>query len=264
MWRVVKSDWTVVLLGLALLGTLWLRWDSDDTGWESFTYTDVSVCLAAAAAFALWLKDDSESGWQAVVAPVASAVALMAIVASVLAPYDDAFGAYAGLGCAAVLTATCFAATRFARWRSTDWSVDVAAAALLASMFLPWLRDPSDDPFFAGYDGRDAWRSFTHTDVLMLVAVVTALASAHTRGPLANPWIPVRAAAVATVAMVVGVTDALRLASAYGGQLDLRYGAPIGLACVLGLLAVTLSAARGARRSGDLGEPGRGGVAALD
>jgi hypothetical protein len=157
------------------------------------------------------------------------------------------------LGCAAGLTAASFAATGFARWRATDWSVDLTAAAVLAATFLPWGRYvfAGIDPFFGDPDPTfNAWQGFSYADVLLLLAVLTAAASVHTRGFLADPWIPVRASAVAIVAVVADL-----------GWSELELGAPIGLACLLALLGVTLSIARGSRH---LRQPRRGGVPALD
>lgn len=240
--------------GLALLGTLWLPWEGSDTGWVSLATTDLAVCVAAAAALALWLTEGARTSWPAAVAPVASAVALLAIVRAVAEIGVGEVGTYAAPVCALALTATCFAVTGFARWRATDWSIDIAALALLVSMFLPWQTTVFPDLFPSVWSDPDttydAWRAFSYADVLLLLAVVVAVASTHARGHFADPWPPVRGSAIAAVAIVLE-QDWSRL----------DYGAPLGLASVAALFLTTHSVARG---SGHLREPRRRGVPALD
>jgi hypothetical protein len=269
MRRVLRSGWTVIALALALLGTLWLPWDYEESGWEWLSQTDVVICAAAAAALALWLMEDPRSGWTAIVTPVTSTIAVIAVAGSLQRGLDPQIGLYLAFALALAHAAAAYAATGFAGWRSSDWSVDVAAGALLIATYMPWTGGPAVaiDLFFGPWpmdDHANAWEWLEYADLPLLAALVTTLASVHFTRGFADPWMPARASAlaVAAVAVELGWTHVDD-----GVNFEFLYGAPIGLACLLMLLGTTVSIARAERRfavSGDLREPGRGGVPALD
>ena len=228
------------VLGLALVGSLWLPWVFGHTGWEWFTYSDVVVCLAAAAAIAL------PATW----ASVLSVAALIGVAATpARSPFDEV-GMYVGLSCGVLLVVSCLALVGRSRLGSRDWSADVAAGAVLVTMYMPWT---------GGWDGEMAYQwmmfdthliafeLFRYADHLMLLGVAASLAAVHARLPT---WVAPLACAVALIAVGVEMVAVVpEEHTAYG----LRYGAWAGPGCLLILLATTVSIARAERRWGTHG-----------
>ena len=91
-------------------------------------------------------------------------------------------------------------------------------------------------------DGKEnGWEWFDEVDLFVGLAVAAALAASHARGPLGDRAVAARAAAVAVVAVVASLGRSMENATEYGRELDLRYGAYLGVAALLVLLGVALT-----------------------
>ena len=120
-------------------------------------------------------------------------------------------------------------------------------AALVASLFLDWYR---------GASGRtlSAWEAFAVVDLfllvtglLALVALVLTLAQRTPAVPLALTSIATLVAMVAAVLVLVRLLAAPEVPGAGSGEVARLFGAWLGAAATLGLLAAMLAAIRDER-----------------
>jgi hypothetical protein len=90
-----------------------------------------------------------------------------------------------------------------ARLRPAEWVVLVAGIVLLVSTFLSWygvqLSIPSGYSAYVASGSEDAWDAFSVIDVLLALAIVTALALAYFQAARRSPAIPVSLSVLATV-----------------------------------------------------------------
>ncbi|MEX1141050.1 MAG: hypothetical protein WD993_06590 [Thermoleophilaceae bacterium] len=154
------------------------------------------------------------------------------------------------------------------RLRIGEWTAAAAGVALIASLWLPWWTSPSgsfERSTGAGGLSREsvdwtAWEALAVVDALLLALGVLALATwaiaavARAAGPgvIAAALLTPFALAMAVVCLV-RVLNAPGDLAPPGAEVGTAYGAWVGLAATLGVLAGTLVAMRDER----LGEPGR-------
>ena len=131
---------------------------------------------------------------------------------------------------------------RLDRLRNGEWLSFSGGLLLLIAMFLPWFHSPIAD-------GRSAtaWEIFSVTDVLLALLALGGIALAALVAARSTPAAPVAANVLLTVygaIVVLVLLYRLLLNQPDIDQiLDLRYGAYIGLALALAVLAGRLAGA---------------------
>lgn len=117
--------------------------------------------------------------------------------------------------------------------RLGEWLAAVSAAALLVVTFLVWFgRD--------GGASQTAWQAFAVLDLVLVVFAVLGVGVAVLAASRRSPAAPVAAAVVtAAVGIVLTIVLLFRLAFPPGPNelVELRYGAVLGLLCVIGVTA---------------------------
>ena len=118
------------------------------------------------------------------------------------------------------------------RLRPAEWVMTAGAAALVVSLFLPW--------YGLGRVGRTftGWQSFTAVDVILVVCAGVALLAVFLQATQRTPALPIVSSVAAVwTGLTAVVIVALNVVDRPDRFADTRYGAWIGLAAVVALLA---------------------------
>ena len=127
-----------------------------------------------------------------------------------------------------------------------EWVAGASAAALLASLFLPWLRPTLSVCPPVCEETLSGWEALTWADIAMAVAAALGLALVVATVTQRTDAVPVAIAALATLAGLVSVALAVRW------LLDARMvGAWVGAAGALGLTGGAILAMRDERPRGE-------------
>jgi heme/copper-type cytochrome/quinol oxidase subunit 1 len=132
------------------------------------------------------------------------------------------------------------------RLRPAEWLLAVSAVALVVALFLPWNALPTVNgqpvnggwtayaPIHFGFADRNAWQSFAVVAAVLLACVLVVALAVVLQATQRSPALPVISSVAATWAALVAFV--LTLIEVLDGT-DLRYGAWIGLAASVGLVA---------------------------
>jgi hypothetical protein len=135
--------------------------------------------------------------------------------------------------------------------RPADLAAGAAGVALLVVLFLPWYGVTT---LFGANDrtrAATAWQAFSVVDVLLALAAAIAVALVAVTAVARGPAKPVAFTVISTVASAIAVLLVLwRLIDAPGDGLAVRYGAWLGLAAALLMLAASWAALHDERTPG--------------
>ena len=136
------------------------------------------------------------------------------------------------------------------RLRPAEWVMTAGAAALVVALFLPWYDVPTVNghrvtrgwtayaPVNFGSADFTGWQSFDAVDVILVACAAVALLAVVLQATQRTPALPmVSSVAAVWTGLVALVIVALNVFDRPGRFADTRYGAWIGLAAAVALLA---------------------------
>lgn len=254
----------------ALFAAMFLEWHGRRTGWEASPYLAVVVFLALVVSV---LQVVLRTQGRERVLPVPGVlVGVLGILATALAAREivSPSGYEVGPASAAPYAAVAFAAlvalgglasivarggvrnVTLGRVGGTEIGIAATAAALLASMFLPWFT-PEGDRHPKAPAGLSAWATEDWLDIPLLVTAGAALAyvlhrAGASRGVRVLPGIGLAAAALLCAWLVVDRIREPPTQARYGVFYDaVGIGSYLGLACCVALALAGLAHAAAAR-----------------